>query len=71
MRNIFLSITALGVLSASLSAGDADLQQQIDTLNKKISQLEKKQKSQSKMISRVNKQSAHDNIKWDIDLRAA
>ncbi len=70
MRNILLSVAAVTTLATALTASD-DYQQQIDALNKKITQLEKKQKSQSRMLSRVNRQSANDNIKWNIDFRSA
>jgi len=72
MRNTLLSATALlAALSAAATADDAAVQAQIDALNKKILQLEKKNLSQDRMLSRVNKQSANDNIKWDIDFRTA
>lgn len=64
-------LSSLAVLSTSLSAAESDLQAQIDALNAKIEKMEKVESYQNKQISKVNQQSANDNIKWTIDYRAA
>lgn len=62
--------SCLAVLSTSLSAAQSDLQAQIDALNAKIEKMQKVESHQNKQISKVNQQSANDNIKWTIDYRA-
>jgi hypothetical protein len=64
-------LSSLAVLSTLLSAAESDLQVQIDALNAKIEKMEKVESYQNKQISKVNQQSANDNIKWTIDYRAA
>ena len=68
-----------------VKADDATLQEQISALNAKIDELAAQQlesekaqkvlkddqKFQAGMISKVNAQSANDNIKWDLDFRSA
>jgi hypothetical protein len=80
-----LSLVAALSLSSIAYADEAALQKQIEMLMKRIEQLEKnqgtlqetqstlkeEQTSQADTLSRVNAQSANDNIKWDIDLRSA
>ncbi len=68
-----------------VKADDTALEEQIRVLNTKIDELaqaqndaakaqaalKEEQKYQAGMLSRVNAQSANDNIKWDLDFRSA
>ena len=65
-----ITLSAIAVLSTATYA-NTQMQEQIDTLTAKIAKLEKKQTSNTKNISKVNAQSAKDNIKFDIDFRTA
>ena len=58
-----IALSAVAFLSTAVYA-NADLQSQIDKLNKKLTSLQKK-------VSRVNAQSAKDNIKFDVDFRTS
>ena len=71
MRKTLMSVAALAVFAGLSHADDADMQAQIDALNKKVQTLEKQQQRSSKMLSKVNNQSANDNIKFGIDFRNA
>jgi hypothetical protein len=65
-----IALSTVAFLSTALYA-EADLQAQIDALNKKVKKLEKKQKKNSKKISNVNKLAAKDNLKFNVDFRTA
>lgn len=69
MRKI-VTLSAVAFLS-TMAFADADTQKQIDELKKKIEQLEKANKAQDTKISKVNAQSAMDNIKFDVDFRTS
>ncbi|MDD2651955.1 MAG: DUF3373 family protein [Sulfurimonas sp.] len=69
MRKI-VTLSAVAFLS-TMAFADADTQKQIDELKKKIEQLEKANKAQDVKISKVNAQSAMDNIKFDVDFRTS
>ncbi|MEJ2500735.1 MAG: hypothetical protein P8Y65_06370, partial [Campylobacterales bacterium] len=71
MRKTFFSAAALAALATVATADDAAMQAQIDALTKKVQTLEKKQKYTNKQLSKVNAQSANDNIKFGIDFRNA
>ena len=58
-----IALSAAAFLSTALYA-DADLQSQIDKLNKKLTKLQKK-------VGKVNAQAANDNIKFDVDYRTS
>ena len=68
IKNLTL-ISTLALFSTAAFAAD-DVQTQIDALNAKITKMEKINKYQTKKLSKVNKQSSNDNIKWTIDYRA-
>jgi len=70
MKNLTL-LSSLALFSTSAFSADTDMQAQIDALNAKIEKMEKINAYQNKQISKVNQQSANDNIKWEIDYRAA
>ncbi len=63
-------LSTLALSSTSAFSAD-DLQTQIDALNAKITKMEKINTYQNKQLSKVNKQSSNDNIKWTLDYRAA
>ncbi len=71
MNKTVTLLAGLALFSTALSAAESNLQAQIDTLNAKIEKMEKVNSYQNRQISKVNKQSANDNIKWTIDYRAA
>ncbi|MFA6143719.1 MAG: DUF3373 family protein [Sulfurimonas sp.] len=85
MKKITLSFITAALVAGNLMADEAALQAQITTLMQKIDQLEKNQgalqetqttikedqTTQAETLSKVNAQSANDNIKWDIDFRTA
>lgn len=85
MNKIALSLITASLVAGNLIASEADLQAKIDKLLQRIEQLEKnqgmiqesqstlkeEQTAQSETLSKVNAQSANDNIKWDIDFRSA
>ncbi|MEA1891559.1 MAG: DUF3373 family protein [Campylobacterota bacterium] len=58
-----ITLSAVAFLSTALYA-NADMQEQIDQLTKKVQKLEKK-------TSKINAQSAKDNIKFDVDFRTS
>jgi len=66
-----VTLSAIAFLSTAAFAADADVQKQIDELNKKIEQLQKTNSSQDKKISEVNAQSAQNNIKFNVDFRTS
>jgi hypothetical protein len=65
-----VTLSAIAFLSTAAFA-NADVQKQIDELNKKIEQLQKSNAKQDKRISDVNALAAQDNIKFDVDFRTA
>ncbi|MDD2905744.1 MAG: DUF3373 family protein [Sulfurimonas sp.] len=65
-----LALSSLAFLS-TLAFADTDMQKQIDDLKAQLEKLEKMQNSQEKQISKVNIQSAKDNIKFDVDFRTS
>jgi len=72
-----ITISAIAAMMTFAAASEEEMQKQIDTLEAQVKQLsemqkkqEKKQKYTQKKLSKVNKQSANDNIKWDVNLRA-
>ncbi|MDD3059444.1 MAG: DUF3373 family protein [Sulfurimonas sp.] len=65
-----IALSSLAFLS-TLAFADADMQKQIDDLKAQLEKLEKTQDSQEQQISKVNIQSAKDNIKFDIDFRTS
>lgn len=69
MRKI-VTLSAVAFLS-TMAFADAETQKQIDELKKKIEQLENANKAQDVKISKVNAQSAMDNIKFDVDFRTS
>jgi hypothetical protein len=85
MKKITLSLIAASLFAGNLIADEAALQAQIQKLMERIEVLEKGQGSlqetqttlkedqtaQAETLSKVNAQSANDNIKWDIDFRSA
>lgn len=54
-----------------LEKGQGSIQQAQNTITESQASLKEEQTAQSEMISKVNAQSANDNIKWDIDFRSA
>jgi len=71
MKRTIIALSAIAALATTASASEADMQKQIDALTKKVKKLEKGQKKNKKKISKVNIQSANDNIKWSLDFRTA
>lgn len=69
MRKI-VTLSAVAFLS-TMAFADAETQKQIDELKKKIEQLENANKAQDTKISKVNAQSAMNNIKFDVDFRTS
>ena len=69
IKNLTL-ISTLALFSTAAFAAD-DVQAQIDALNAKITKMEKINKYQTKQLSKVNKQSSNDNIKFSVDFRNA
>ena len=65
-----VALSSLAFLS-TLAFADADMQKQIDDLKTQLEKLEKSQVTQDKQISKVNTQSAKDNIKFDVDFRTS
>jgi len=65
-----VTLSAIAFLSTAAFA-NADVQKQIDELNKKIEQLQQSNAKQDKKISEVNALAAQDNIKFDVDFRTA
>ena len=59
-----IAISAVAAMVTSAFASEADLQKQIDELNKKLD-------SQAKTIKETKIQAAADNIKFDVDFRTA
>lgn len=71
MKKTFVSLAAFAAVATLAAADESEMQAQIDALTKKVQQLEKVQKRTNKKLSEVNQQSAHDNIKWDVDFRTS
>jgi len=72
MNKILLSLAVISGLSLSTFADEIeDMKVQIDTLTKKLSKLEKKQKRTQKTLSKVRMHDAFDNIKFGLDVRTA
>jgi len=72
MKKILLSSIAMSCLAMSISADEiSDLKAEIDSLSKKVTKLEKQQKSTKKSLTKVKMHDAYDNIKFGIDYRAA
>jgi len=72
MKRTLLSFAIVCGLTSGLFADDlADMKAELEALNKKVSKLEKKQKRTNKTLSKVKKNSANDNIKFDIDFRTS
>lgn len=71
MSKPLLIAASLVILAGTVHADEVELQSQIDALNKKVQMLGKKQTRTNKKLSKVNAQSANDNIKWNIDFRSA
>jgi len=72
MKKVLLSLAVISGLSVNVFADDiSDMKAQIEALTTKINKLEKKQQYQKKSITKIKKQTAYDNIKWDIDFRTA
>lgn len=69
MKKAFTILSSI-VLSTSLFALSAT-ELRFQELEKKISLLEKKQKKQTKNLSKVKKLASKDNIKFDVDLRTS
>ena len=65
-----IALSAVAFLTTATYA-NTDMQAQIDELTAKITKLEKKQGSNTKNISKVNKLAAKDNIKFDVDFRTS
>ena len=63
-----IALSAVAFLSTSIYA-NSDIQAQLDELKAKIKKLEKKQASQQKKISAVNKLANNDNLKFNVDFR--
>jgi hypothetical protein len=59
-----IAISAVAAMVTSALASEADLQKQIDELNKKLDR-------QAKTLRETKKQAAADNIKFDIDFRTS
>ena len=70
IKNLTL-FSSLALLSTSAFSADTDMQAQMDALNAKIEKMEKINTYQNKQISKVNQQSANDNIKFNVDFRNA
>jgi len=58
-----IALSAAAFLTTAVYA-ETDLQSQVDTLNKQLSSLQKR-------VSKINIQSANDNIKFDVDYRTS
>ena len=71
MKKNLILLSSIAVLSTSMYAEDADLKAQVEALTKKVEKLEKKQKYTDKKMSKINKQSANDNIKFDVNFRTS
>jgi hypothetical protein len=54
-----------------LEKAQGTIQQEHTTIQESQTLIKEEQSAQSEMISKVNAQSANDNIKWDIDFRSA
>jgi hypothetical protein len=65
-----IALSSLAFVS-TLAFADADMQKQIDDLKAQLEKLEKSQSTQDQQISKVNAQSAKDNIKFDVDFRTS
>jgi hypothetical protein len=59
-----IAISAVAAMVTSALASEADLQKQIDELNKKLER-------QAKTLTETKKQAAADNIKFDVDFRTS
>ena len=71
MQKTLLPAAALAVLATFAAADEADMQAQIDALTEKVQALENQQQRSNRMLSKVNAQSANDNVKFGIDFRNA
>ena len=65
------AVAFLSTVSFANTEANTEMQAQIDELNAKIAKLEKKQATNTKGISRVNKLANKDNIKFDVDFRTS
>jgi len=65
------AVAFLSTVTFANTEASTEMQAQIDELNAKIAKLEKKQVSNTKGISRVNKLANNDNIKFDVDFRTS
>jgi len=68
---ITMTIAASALLLSTTVFGADDVQAQLDALTAKIKKLEKMNAYQNKKMSSLNAQSAHDNIKFNIDFRTS
>ncbi len=72
MKKILLSLAVVSGVFSNLFADElADMKAQIETLNKKVVNLEKKQTRTNKTLSEVKQHDGNDNIKFDIDFRTS
>lgn len=65
-----IALSSIAFLT-TFAFADTDMQKQINDLKIQLEKLEKAQETQDKQISKVNAQSAKDNIKFDVDFRTA
>ena len=71
LSTVTFANTVADTNQTSTSTVNANMQAQIDELTAKILKLEKKQTSNTKKISKVNKLANKDNIKFDVDFRTS
>ncbi|MEA1919113.1 MAG: DUF3373 family protein [Campylobacterota bacterium] len=69
--NKFIVLSTIAALSTISVASEVNYQEQIDELTAQIKQLQKNEKRTKKKLSKVNAQSAKDNIKFDVDFRTS
>ena len=69
--NKFIVLSTIAALSTMSVASEVNYQEQIDELTAQVKKLQKNEKKTKKKLSRVNAQSAKDNIKFSVDFRTA
>ncbi|MDD2567212.1 MAG: DUF3373 domain-containing protein, partial [Thiovulaceae bacterium] len=67
MKKISLAVS-IALLGSSLAA-NTDLQTQVEKLTKEVEKLKKQQKSTTKTLTEVKKNTAMDNVKFGIEFR--
>jgi len=69
--NKFIVLSTIAALSTMSVASEVNYQEQIDELTAQVKKLQKNEKRTKKKLSKVNAQSAKDNIKFDVDFRTS